>query len=73
MSESESSCQLSIGCKVLEEPVANIKVESKDEKDSEEIEPNFGDVRLVHYFLFTVNIEGLIKQVSFETWFPPLS
>jgi len=73
MSESESSCQMGIGCKVSEEPVANIKDQSKEDKDSEEIEPNFGDVRLVHYFLFTVNIEGLIKQDAFETWFPPLS
>lgn len=73
MSESESSCQLSIGCKVSEEPVANIMAESKENKDSEEIEPNFGDVRLVHLFLFTVNLEGLVKQVSFETWFPQLS
>jgi hypothetical protein len=47
--------------------------EFKEDKDSEEIEPNFGDVRLVHFFLFTVNIEGLIKRVSFETWFLPLS
>jgi hypothetical protein len=72
MSELESSCQLSIGCKVSEEPVANIMDESMEDKDSAEIEPNFGDVRLVHFFLYTFNIEGLIKQVSFETWFPPL-
>jgi hypothetical protein len=56
MSESESSCQLSIGCKVSEEHVANIKDESKEDKGSEEIEPSFGDVRFVHYFLCTVNI-----------------
>jgi hypothetical protein len=49
MSESDS-CQLSVGCKVSEEPVANIMDESKEDKDSEEIEPNFGDVRLVHFF-----------------------
>ena len=53
--------------------MANIMEESKEDKDSEEMEPNFGDVRLVHFFLFTVNIEDLIKQVSFESWFPPLS
>jgi hypothetical protein len=47
--------------------MANIKDESKENKDSEDIEPNFEAVRLVHYFLCTVNIQGLIKQVSFET------
>lgn len=65
MSESESSCQLSIGCKVSEEQVANIKEESKEDKDFEEIESNSGDVRLVHYFLFTVNIKDLIKEGFF--------
>lgn len=33
MNESESSCQLSIGCKVSEEPVENIKDQSKEDKD----------------------------------------
>ena len=65
MSESESSCQLSNGSKVSEEPVANIKEESKEDKDFEEIDPNFRDVRLVHYFLFTVNIKDLIKAGFF--------
>jgi hypothetical protein len=51
MSESELSCQLCIGCKVSEEPVANIMDESKEDKDSEEIEPNLWR-RQVSSFLF---------------------
>jgi len=54
MNESESSHQLSIGSKVSEEPVVNLKDQSKEDKDSEEIEPNFGVVRLVSFYVFTV-------------------
>jgi hypothetical protein len=72
MSESESSCQLSNGSKVSEEPVANIKEESKEDKDFEEIDPNFRDVRLVHYFLFTVNIKDLIKAGFFWELVSPI-
>jgi hypothetical protein len=58
MSESESLTLLGIGCKVSEEPVANIKEESKEDKDSEEIEPKFGDVRLVGYLFICNRHEG---------------
>jgi hypothetical protein len=50
MSESESSSVLSTGCTVSEEPVANIKEESKVDKDSEEIESDSEEGRLVYYF-----------------------
>ena len=58
MSESESLTLLGIGCKVSDEPVANIKQESNQDKDSEEIEPKFGDVRLVGYFFIYNRHEG---------------
>jgi len=54
MNESESSLQLSIGSKVSEEPVVNLKDQFEEDKDSEEIEPNFGVVRLVSFYVFTV-------------------
>lgn len=63
MSESESSSLLSTECKISEEPVAHIKEESKEDKDSEDIEPNFGDVRLVSYF-FSYNEQEGFDQVG---------